>query len=87
MAVLVENVETASEEELAQALGPEVECPLCGHVLRRDTLWTRPYFVDDRNHGYSNVRVLIQELREQGRYPEPTPNRLLQLVNGRTIAS
>ena len=87
MAVLVENIETASEEELAQALGPEVECPLCGHVLRRDALWSRPYFVDDRNHGYSNIRVLIKELREQGRFPKATPGPVLQLVGGKSIAS
>ena len=40
----------ATEEGLAQALGPEVACPLCGSTLRRDPLWSRPYFVDERNH-------------------------------------
>ena len=61
--------ETASEEELAQALGSEVACPLCGGTLRRDALSSRPYFVDERNHGYSNVRVLIRELSERGQLP------------------
>ena len=31
--------------------------------------WSRPYFVDDENHAYSNVRVLVEELRERGWLP------------------
>ena len=65
----LDAIDPATEEALVQALGPEVTCPLCGSILRRDRLWSRPYFVDEHQHGYSNVRVLIQELHERGRLP------------------
>jgi hypothetical protein len=69
VAVSVDWVDLASDEELARLLGSELVCPRCGLPMRRDTLWSRPYFVDDENHAYSNVRVLVEELRERGWLP------------------
>ena len=68
MSVIADFVD-GDEETLAQLLGPEVPCPRCRRTLRRDPLWSRPYFIDDASHTYSNIRVLVEELREQGWLP------------------
>ena len=65
-----------AEEQLAQLLGSEILCPRCGRILQRDPLWARPHFLDDRGHSYSNMQVLVQDLRQQGLLPAPVSRRL-----------
>jgi hypothetical protein len=67
--VLDEWLDAASDEEIANFLGPAVSCPRCEHVLLRDLFWSRPYYADDRSHTYSNMRVLVHELRRTGKLP------------------
>ena len=47
-----------------------LRCPLCGKALAQDPLWTSPHWLCPAGHSYSNVRVLLAELRERGWLPE-----------------
>jgi len=72
MTTAVEWADLTTDEDLARFLGADLLCPRCGRALERDPLWSRPYFVDDEGHAYSNMRVLVAELRERGWMP-PSP--------------
>jgi hypothetical protein len=69
VAISVQWADLVADEDLARLLGAQPACPRCGLALVRDRLWSRPYFVDDAGHAYSNMRVLIEELRERGWLP------------------
>ena len=47
-----------------------LQCPRCARPLARDSLWASPHWLCPAHHGYSNVRVLLTELRERGWLPE-----------------
>lgn len=63
-----------SNRTLPEALpvGP-LRCPLCEERLSLDPWWLSPHWLCPSGHSYSNVRVLIAELRERGWLPIPAP--------------
>lgn len=50
----------------ARSLPRDLRCPICGDTLRVDPGWVSPHWLCPRGHGYSNVSVLIAELRARG---------------------
>jgi hypothetical protein len=55
-------------------IGQHLRCPVCENTLVVDVWWSSPHWICTENHSYSNVRVLIAELRERGWLPEQSPN-------------
>jgi hypothetical protein len=50
-------------------IGQPLRCPICGDRLDPDPWWRSAHWICPENHSYSNVRVLIAELRERGWLP------------------
>lgn len=50
----------------ALSLPVALRCPLCGNSLTVDPCWVSPHWLCPRGHGYSNLSVLIAELRARG---------------------
>jgi hypothetical protein len=60
-------VVSASEREMLDFLGSEVDCPRCGSMLRQDPRYSVPSLLDDLGHRFSNIRALVVELYQQGK--------------------
>jgi hypothetical protein len=60
-------VVSASEGEMLDFLGSNVECPRCGALLRRDRRHAVPSLTDDFGHRFNNIRALVVELYQQGK--------------------
>ncbi|MGD9890713.1 MAG: hypothetical protein AB7R89_19485 [Dehalococcoidia bacterium] len=58
---------SASEVEMLDFLGADIDCPRCGAPLRQDPHHTAPNLLDDFGHRFSNIRALVVELYQQGR--------------------
>ena len=56
----------------ALSLPRELRCPLCGDRLSPDPGWISPHWLCPQGHSYSNLQVLLAELRERGWLPEDT---------------
>lgn len=69
---------SASVASLAQALPDPLRCPVCSNMLVVDQCWLSPHWLCSSGHSYSNLRVLIAELRERGwlAEPESSPQRV-----------
>jgi hypothetical protein len=59
-------VVSASEGEMLDFLGSEVDCPRCGAPLRQDPHVPVPNLTDRLGHRFSNIRALVVELYQQG---------------------
>jgi hypothetical protein len=59
-------VVSASEGEMLDFLGSEVDCPRCGSLLRQDPLRPTPSLLDECGHRFTNIRALVVELYQQG---------------------
>jgi hypothetical protein len=74
-------VVSASEGEMLDFLGTEVDCPRCGAPLRQDPQGAVPSLHDGPGHRFSNIRALVVELYQQGRLRPKGP----QLVETGTV--
>jgi hypothetical protein len=57
---------SASDGEMLEFPGSELDCPRCGASLRQDPRESVPNRFDGHGHRFSNVRALVVELYQQG---------------------